>query len=64
MNIQLEFVFIQTFFCLIRYFDACAELNQESGSTLELGDGLKPIDFKVNSKLNFQFILYEIYECF
>ncbi|KAG4078758.1 hypothetical protein HA402_015348 [Bradysia odoriphaga] len=34
---------------LQRYFDACAELNQKNGSTLDLGDGLKPIDFKGES---------------
>lgn len=38
----------QVFFYYYRYFDACAELNQKNGGTLDLGDGLKPIDFKVN----------------
>lgn len=35
-----------------RYFDACAEINQKDGrvgSKLDLGDGLKPVDFKVNT---------------
>lgn len=31
-----------------RYFDACAEVNQNDKTPLDLGDGLKPIDFKVN----------------
>lgn len=35
---------------LQRYFDACAELNQKNGGTLDLGDGLKPIDFKVTEE--------------
>lgn len=32
-----------------RYFDACAELNPNEGAPLELGDGLRPIDFKGES---------------
>lgn len=34
---------------LQRYFDACAEINKSTGKPLDLGDGLKPIDFKGES---------------
>lgn len=34
---------------LQRYFDACADINKSTGKPLDLGDGLKPIDFKGES---------------
>lgn len=34
---------------LQRYFDACAELHKDEGKPFDLGDGLKPIDFKGES---------------
>ncbi|XP_068148403.1 ceramide transfer protein [Drosophila tropicalis] len=34
---------------LQRYFDACSELNKSNTQPLDLGDGLKPIDFKGES---------------
>ncbi|XP_017486282.1 PREDICTED: collagen type IV alpha-3-binding protein-like [Rhagoletis zephyria] len=34
---------------LQRYFDACADINKTTGKSLDLGDGLKPIDFKGES---------------
>lgn len=34
---------------LQRYFDACSELNKGNSQPLDLGDGLKPIDFKGES---------------
>ncbi|KAH8302606.1 hypothetical protein KR044_008783 [Drosophila immigrans] len=34
---------------LQRYFDACSELNKSNVQPLDLGDGLKPIDFKGES---------------
>ncbi|KAH8365518.1 hypothetical protein KR093_001639, partial [Drosophila rubida] len=34
---------------LQRYFDACSELNKSNAQPLDLGDGLKPIDFKGES---------------
>ncbi len=45
---------------LQRYFDACAELNQKDGGTLDLGDGLKAIDFKVYKKMTF-FLVYDLH---
>lgn len=30
-----------------RYFDACLDVNKLTEKSLDLGDGLKPIDFKV-----------------
>jgi len=32
---------------LQRYFDACSEVNKNNAQPLDLGDGLKSIDFKV-----------------
>lgn len=43
---DILFVQIET---LQRYFDACSELNKSNAQPLDLGDGLKPIDFKVTS---------------
>ncbi|XP_034110575.1 ceramide transfer protein isoform X1 [Drosophila albomicans] len=34
---------------LQRYFDACSEVNKTNSQPLDLGDGLKPIDFKGES---------------
>ncbi|XP_013110962.2 ceramide transfer protein isoform X1 [Stomoxys calcitrans] len=34
---------------LQRYFDACADINKDMEKPLDLGDGLKPIDFKGES---------------
>ncbi|KAM8710686.1 hypothetical protein ACLKA7_017327 [Drosophila subpalustris] len=34
---------------LQRYFDACSELNKNNAQPLDLGDGLKPIDFRGES---------------
>ncbi|XP_050333096.1 ceramide transfer protein isoform X1 [Bactrocera neohumeralis] len=34
---------------LQRYFDACVDVNKLTGKPLDLGDGLKPIDFKGES---------------
>lgn len=33
----------------LRYFDACAENGQKNSKALELGDGLRSIDFKGES---------------
>lgn len=38
---------MQCYLFFFRYFDACGEINQKLGTTLDLGDGLRPIDFKV-----------------
>ncbi|XP_030560811.1 collagen type IV alpha-3-binding protein [Drosophila novamexicana] len=43
---DILFVQIET---LQRYFDACSELNKANAQPLDLGDGLKPIDFKGES---------------
>lgn len=37
------------FLFYVRYFDSCADINQKDGTTLDLGDGLRPIDFKGES---------------
>ncbi|XP_037933868.1 ceramide transfer protein [Teleopsis dalmanni] len=34
---------------LQRYFDACVDINKDTGKPLDLGDGLNPIDFKGES---------------
>ncbi|EDV95930.1 ceramide transfer protein isoform X1 [Drosophila grimshawi] len=43
---DILFIQIET---LQRYFDACSELNKSNAQPLDLGDGLKPIDFKGES---------------
>lgn len=40
---------VQTNRLKCRYFDACAENGQKNGNALELGDGLRSIDFKGES---------------